>query len=297
MFVGNGKPRKPLKREEARELRRQGIPIKRIAKDLGVSSSSVSYWTRDIRLTPEQRRRNLRGPTGPQNPQAVQRRADEWRRRSRAKRLRYQQEGRARAREGDALHMAGCLLYWAEGTKSRNTVCFANSDIAMVRFFVHFLRQSLGVPSEDLTLRLNLYTNNGLSIGDVEEHWLDALGLPRAALRGHTLNHIPTSSSGNKRNRLPYGVGSVRVLRRTTLARWAAGKVTAKEGAPSREVDGVGRHQSTACAAYSTTSSRSAFWAWRRFSAWSKTAERSPYSTSSVISSPGCAGRQWRTIA
>jgi hypothetical protein len=214
-----------MKREEARELRRQGIPIKRIAKDLGVSSSSVSYWTRDIRLTPEQRRRNLRGPTGPQNPQAVQRRADEWRRRSRAKRLRYQQEGRARAREGDALHMAGCLLYWAEGTKSRNTVCFANSDIAMVRFFVHFLRQSLGVPSEDLTLRLNLYTNNGLSIGDVEEHWLDALGLPRAALRGHTLNHIPTSSSGNKRNRLPYGVGSVRVLKSTRLVQHIYGAI------------------------------------------------------------------------
>src|SRR4051794_33828688 len=141
MFVGNSQPRKPHEREEARELRRQGMPIKRIAKTLGVSSSSVSYWTRDIQLSAEQRRRNLRGPKGPQNPQAVQRRANEWRRRSRAKRLRYQEEGRARAREDDALHMAGCLLYWAEGTKSRNTVCFANSDIAMVRFFVHFLRQ------------------------------------------------------------------------------------------------------------------------------------------------------------
>ena len=31
--------------------------------------------------------------------------------------------------------MAGCLLYWAEGSKDRNTMHFANSDINLVRFF------------------------------------------------------------------------------------------------------------------------------------------------------------------
>jgi hypothetical protein len=148
MFDASGKPRKPMEREEARELRRQGMPVKRIANALNVSPSSVSYWTRDIQLTPEQKQRNLRGPRGPQNPQVVQRRADEWRRRNRLKRLAYQAEGRARARQGDALHMAGCLLYWAEGTKGRNTVCFVNSDLAMVRLFVGFLRQSLQVQPE-----------------------------------------------------------------------------------------------------------------------------------------------------
>ena len=35
-----------------------------------------------------------------------------------------------------------------------------------------------------------------------------------------------------------------------------------------------------------TTSASSAFWACRRFSAWSQTADCGPYSTSSVISSP-----------
>ena len=37
--------------------------------------------------------------------------------------------------------MAGCMLYWAEGAKERNVVKFANSDAAMVRFFVRFLRE------------------------------------------------------------------------------------------------------------------------------------------------------------
>jgi len=190
MFGGTGKPRKPVERQEARELRQKGWPIKRIAKALSVSPSSVSYWTRDIKLTPEPRERNLRGPKGPQDPEIVQRRADEWRQRSRAKRRQYQQDGKACAQLGEALHMAGCLLYWTEGTKSRNTVQFVNSDVAMVRFFLLFLRKSLGVRSEELTVRLNAYTNNGLSIREIEDHWLDALDLPRTALTGpHSESH------------------------------------------------------------------------------------------------------------
>lgn len=38
------------------------------------------------------------------------------------------------------------------------------------------------------------------------QHWLGALDLDRSCLRAHTINHFPTSSSGKKRNRLPYGV-------------------------------------------------------------------------------------------
>src|SRR3989304_3648931 len=43
--------------------------------------------------------------------------------------------------------------------------------------------------------------------------------------------------------------------------------------------------------------SRTAIWTWRRFSASSKTADRGPSITSSVISSPRRAGREGITIA
>jgi transcriptional regulator with XRE-family HTH domain len=42
-------------RERARRLRRErGLPIKTIAAMVGVSSSSVSRWVRDVELTPAQ---------------------------------------------------------------------------------------------------------------------------------------------------------------------------------------------------------------------------------------------------
>ena len=103
------------------------------------------------------------------------------------------------------------MLYWAEGAKSRNSLTMANSDRGMLRFFLRFLRESLGVPDAAITLRLNVYTTNGLALPEIEDHWLQGLGLPRSCLRKHQLNHKPTSSSGRRRNKLPYGVATLRV--------------------------------------------------------------------------------------
>ncbi len=117
------------------------------------------------------------------------------------------------------------MLYWAEGSKGRNQLHFANSDVNMVRFFWDFLREQLGVGAAHMTVRLNVYTTNGLTLREIEDYWLGALNLPRTCLRGHTLNHTPTSSSGKKRNYLPYGVCSLRVLRSTHLAQHIFGAV------------------------------------------------------------------------
>jgi DNA-binding transcriptional MerR regulator len=201
------------------------MPFKRIAARLNVSVSTVHSWTRDIRLTPEQRAHNLRGPHGPQNPLHIARRVETWRRKHREQRLAYQEEGRQRARQRDALHMAGCMLYWAEGAKQRNRLTFANSDVAMLEFFMRFLRESLGVKPEDCQIRLNVYTNNGLPLKEIERHWLRALALPASCLRGHSLNHYPTSSSGQKRKKLPYGVCSLTVARSTHLLQHIFGAI------------------------------------------------------------------------
>ncbi len=74
------------------------------------------------------------------------------------------------------------MLYWAEGSKERNVVIFCNSDVNMVAFFSRFLRESFGVAPKKIALRLNVYTNNGLSIEEIEHHWLEATHLPRSSL-------------------------------------------------------------------------------------------------------------------
>lgn len=92
------------------------------------------------------------------------------------------------------------MLYWAEGAKGRNTIKFANSDPQMVLLFRRFLTDSLAVELDEVVMTLNVYTSNGLTIEEIERYWLDLLGLPTKAVRKHTLNHTPTSSSGRARD-------------------------------------------------------------------------------------------------
>jgi hypothetical protein len=235
-------PRKRRSYEAARTLRRGGEPVKRIAKRLRVSPSTVLVWTKDIRLTPEQRERNQRGPRGPQSPERIAARVEKIRRTHRDRRSAWQEEGRAAARLGDALHQAGCMLYWAEGSKERNCATLVNSDRELVRFFIRFLRECLHVRPEELTVRLNVYTTNGLSLSRIEEHWLAALDLPRSCLRKHQLNHQPTSSSGRKHNKLPYGVCTLRVRCSTRLVQHIYGAIQEYAGFEEpRWLDGPAR--------------------------------------------------------
>lgn len=117
------------------------------------------------------------------------------------------------------------MLYWAEGTKGRNTVVLVNSDVSMMRFFRRFLTECFGVTPDDLTVRLNVYLDDRRALEKVESFWLGALGLPRSCLRAHTVNHLPTSSSGRKKNRLPHGVCFLRVRRSTRIVQHIYGAI------------------------------------------------------------------------
>ena len=181
---------KVREQQEARRLRKvEGLPMKVIAKRLGVSVGSVHLWTKDIEISPEHARRNL------QNARAVASRS--WAERNRRRRADDQAKGRERARRGDdPLHRAGCMLFWAEGGKQRNVVQFCNSDPHMLASFRRFLCECFNVDASALAFRLHVYLNGDLALREIEDHWLRELDLPRSCLRGHAINPLPTSSSG-----------------------------------------------------------------------------------------------------
>jgi hypothetical protein len=103
------------------------------------------------------------------------------------------------------------MLYWAEGSKGRNTIGFTNSDPHMLVLFRRFLTDATAIESDEILLAINVYTNNGLTIEEIERYWLELLDLPATSARKHMTNHMPTSSSGRARNKLPYGVCTLRV--------------------------------------------------------------------------------------
>lgn len=172
--------------------------MRAIAEQLGVSVSSVSLWTRGIDLSGNQRAEI--------SAAAAVRRSESNRRCWRERRMAYQEQGREMARRGDPLHAAGCMLFWGEGSKMRNQVRLANSDVGLMQLFLRFLRTCYGVTDDCVRFSVNCFLGNGLALDQIEKWWLAQLVLPPACLRTAQVNRI-SRASARKRPPLVYGTG------------------------------------------------------------------------------------------
>jgi hypothetical protein len=170
----------------------------------------VSIWVRDIKLTPAQEQELLR-----RNPaynrqlsgtakQAANRRAE---------RIAYQQAGRCIALQGEGCHVAGCMLYWAEGEKDRNAVRFSNSDPEMVRFFVTFLKTYFDLRDDEIRITCYLFADHVQEQRKIESFWLDVAQLPERSLCKSYVNVYSKYSKKKRMNKLPYGTVRVTVAR------------------------------------------------------------------------------------
>jgi transcriptional regulator with XRE-family HTH domain len=202
---------KTKERELARALRRdEGRSLRDIAELLGVAKSSVSLWVRDIELTPAQHEA-LRARNVIYDRQRLAHKI--WSGQCRERRLIWQAEGRELAHAGDSSFAAGCMLYWAEGGKSRNVVKLTNSDPEVLRFFAEFLRRHFEVPDEQMAVTCNLFADHLVRQRELEQFWLDTLRLPLSCLRKSTVNVYSKYSQKKRQNKLPYGTCRVSVYR------------------------------------------------------------------------------------
>jgi AcrR family transcriptional regulator len=204
---------KTEERRLAQELRAQeGLSIKAIAGRLGVSQASVSLWVRDIQLTSEQEQAMF--TSAYRRQAAARQRLVEKRRRER---LSYQERGRELARRGELEHAAACMLYWAEGDKGRNQARLSNSDPRLVRFFVDFLRHYFDVRDDDIRVTCNLFADHRERQHEIEQFWLDQLGLTQASLCKSVVNVYSVSSKRKRVNMLPFGTCRVCVSRTSVV--------------------------------------------------------------------------------
>jgi hypothetical protein len=75
-----------------------------------------------------------------------------------------------------------------------------------------------------------VYLTGDLTLEEVEAYWCELLDLDRSCARKHMVNHFPTSSSGKKVNKLPYGVCTVNVNRSTWLVQHIFGAIQGYSG-------------------------------------------------------------------
>ena len=128
------------------------------------------------------------------------------------------------ARERGASYAAGCMLYWAEGAKQRNSLKVTNSDPELLAFFADFLRRELDVPSERMRLSCNLFADHLDRQQQIEDYWLDRLGLDRSCLRKSVVNVYSRSSKRTRIGKLPYGTSAL-VVNSTRIVQTIYGSI------------------------------------------------------------------------
>jgi hypothetical protein len=158
---------KLAEQQQARQLRRTGLPLAEIATRLSVLKSSVSLWVREVEFIPL-----------PRPPRGRRRDPNALQRRKRAEIDRLVGEGRARIgrlSEREFL-VAGVALYAGEGAKRDGAVKFANSDPRMIAFYCAWLRRFFEI--DEKRLRVRLYLHAGLDLGASVAYWSELTSIP-----------------------------------------------------------------------------------------------------------------------
>ncbi len=191
--------------ELGKALRRLGLMQSEIRDLIPVPKSTLSYWCRSVRLTPEQvsaiRARGYSQTGIPRDTQPH--------RREEIAAVRARARQAASRLMAEPLFAAGVALYWAEGAKTSNDLAMANTDPALLRLFIRWVRSYL---EPDAEFRLSLHLHAGNAEAAAQRFWLSELALPGARF---TKTYVKPEGTGHRRNRLEYGVCRVRVCRST----------------------------------------------------------------------------------
>lgn len=230
---------KDAERLRARGMRAAGHTYDEIARELCVSKSSVSLWTRDLDRPEPSSAGSDRRTAGLRRYVAE--------RRARVAAERASDVHAAQAVIGDLsdreLLIAGAVAYWAEGTKRKawrpiDRVVFVNSDIDMIRLFLSFLRM-LGVDQERIRLRLSIHVT--ADIAAATSFWSAGLGVPSTSFQRPTLKRHAVSPGRRNVAEGYHGCLVVGVLRSATENRRIEGIWSAVAAATSSSLDAQSR--------------------------------------------------------
>jgi len=190
--------------ELGKALRRLGLTYGEIRELIPVPKATLSNWCREIHLTSEQvvDIKNRLGPTSRTGmPVDTQ-----WRRRLEISRIRAAAQDFATEHLSDADFVAGVVLYWSEGSKTRNDLTLSNSDPAAHRLFVAWIRRYVDPTAR---FRLSLHLHEGNDEAAATAFWRRETQLDSALF---TKTFIKPRGTGHRKNQLKYGVCRVRVL-------------------------------------------------------------------------------------
>lgn len=221
-----GKP-KLKEREQAIELRRQGLTYREILEKVPVAKSTLSLWLGDVGLSEKQKQRISDKKRAAALRGALRRRTDRIQLTEKITSKARTEIGKITDRE---LWLIGIALYWAEGAKEKEWrpgtyIDFSNSDPHMARLFIAWLIRCCGVEKENIKVSIYIHENSRGRIEAVIRHWAHWTTMPKKSF-GYVYfkKHNPKTKRKNIGHSY-FGNVRIRVSASSTLARAVAGWV------------------------------------------------------------------------
>ena len=187
--------------EVGRDLRRFGLSYGEIMELIEVKKSTLATWCRDVKLTEKQiaaiKERRAQIPGIPRDTN--------WRRRAEIRELREVARSLVPELADDPLWIAGLVMYWAEGAKTRNQVSMANADPRALRLFILWIQTYLS-PGARFSIQLHLHEGNDDRAA--KEYWRSETGLLEANFHK---TFIKPQGTGHRKNHLEHGICTVKV--------------------------------------------------------------------------------------
>ena len=138
------------------ELRQNGYSLNQIHENLGIAKSTTSLWLRNIKVGKSAFKKIQHGTSEGRLRGRMKITARRIARENLLKQL-VSQELSTINLDDVSVRLLCSFLYWAEGSKSKDSVCFTNSDPRMVAVYLKLLRNGFDIDEKRLGAWLHLH--------------------------------------------------------------------------------------------------------------------------------------------
>lgn len=165
-------------KNKAKDLRARNYSYSDISKKLGVAKSTLHLWIKGINYDKEKSDFNKKIHLEKIRHLAVAsiKRKRKQRREKIYKQVQKDVDKITLFNNRDYLKSLLVMLYWAEGSKGRGTMGFANTDPKLALLYITLLRKCFDIKEEKIRIRLHLHYYH--PIKKTRKYWSDLLNVP-----------------------------------------------------------------------------------------------------------------------
>ena len=172
-------------KNQAIKMRKDGRTYSEILNTIKVAKSTLSLWLRDVGLSKVQKQKISSKKRLAQQKGALAQRNKRIKKMVAVINHAQNEIGKMSERE---LWFTGIALYWAEGSKQRDSspgarVSFSNSDPKMILLFMKWLEICAKIPLEDISADLYIHESHKANIDTIINKWSQLLHVSKSFIK------------------------------------------------------------------------------------------------------------------